>query len=234
MQEEFLRTIMSIGEDGVEKLQKSSVLVFGIGGVGSYVIEALARVGVGKIAVVDRDTVSLSNINRQLIALHSTVGMDKVDVAIARIKDINPDCDAVGFKCFYTAEDSGGIELADYDYIVDAIDTISSKILIAKTAYELDVPIISCMGTGNRMDPSRFRIADIYKTHMCPVAKVMRYELKRRGVGKLKVLFSEEQPIKAHITENGRHAPASISFVPPCAGMMIAGEVIRDLIKKVY
>lgn len=232
MREEFTRTAMLIGKDGVKKLSDSSVIVFGAGGVGSYVIEALARAGIGSISVVDNDTVSLSNINRQLLALHSTIGINKTDTAVSRVKDINPDCVAYGFNCFYTAENDGGISLIDYDYIIDAIDTVSSKIFLAEKACELDIPIISSMGTGNKMDPSKFKISDIYKTSMCPLAKVMRYELKRKGIKKLKVLFSDEQPKKTAVSENGRHIPASISFVPSAAGLMIAGEVIRDLLKK--
>lgn len=235
MLNEFSRTELLLGEEAMAKLKSSSVAVFGVGGVGSYVVEALARSGIGTLALIDNDDVSLTNINRQLVAMYSTVGRLKVDVAKEHILDVNPKCSVQAFPCFYTEEDNGGINLSDYDYIVDAIDTVSSKLFLIEQAKELDIPIISCMGAGNKLDPSKFQITDIYKTSMCPLAKVMRYELKRRGIKKLKVLFSTEQSVipKGSSEENSpkRQIPGSIAFVPSVAGLMIAGEVIRDLIK---
>ncbi len=233
---EFSRTELIIGEEKMQKLKDSAVIVFGAGGVGSYVIEGLARSGIGKIAVVDNDTVSLTNINRQLIALHSTVGKLKTDVERARILDINPNCEAETFPCFFTELDNGGINLADYDYIVDAIDTVTSKLFLITEAKRLEIPIISSMGTGNKLDPTRFKITDIYKTNTCPLAKVMRYELKRRGIKKLKVLFSDEIPLTPIVNSiegdkcSKRQTPGSISFTPSVAGLIIASEVIKDII----
>ncbi|MBQ7794642.1 MAG: tRNA threonylcarbamoyladenosine dehydratase [Clostridia bacterium] len=222
---------MLIGTENIEVLKNSSVAVFGIGGVGSFVAEALARCGVGKILLVDNDTVSLSNINRQLIALHSTVGRAKTEVMKERITDINPLCNVETADVFYT--ESNDIDLSGYDYIVDAIDTVSSKLTLICEAKRLNIPIISSMGTGNKLDASHFKIADISKTSVCPLARVMRKELKVRGITKLKVLYSDEQPRTPTITlsEAGRRQiPASISFVPSVAGLLIAGEVVRDLI----
>ncbi len=230
--EEFLRTEMLIGADKLNRLKNCSVAVFGVGGVGSFCVEALARCGVGRIMLVDNDTVSQSNINRQLIALHSTVGMKKTDVMKMRIADINPCCEVVAKDIFYTSADD--IELRGYDYIIDAIDTVSSKLTLISYANELNIPIISSMGTGNKLDATRFQITDIKKTSVCPLARVMRRELKQRGITKLKVLYSDEPPIspvqKADKISK-RQIPASISFVPSVAGLLIAGEVIRDLIK---
>lgn len=233
MLNEFSRTKLLLGEEAMAKLKSSSVAVFGVGGVGSYAVEALARSGIGTLALIDNDDVSLTNINRQLVAMHSTVGRLKVDVAKEHILDVNPDCNVQAFPCFYTEENDGGIELSDYDYIVDAIDTVSSKLFLIEQAKALDIPIISCMGAGNKLDPSKFQITDIYKTSMCPLAKVMRYELKRRGIRKLKVLFSTEQAVvpkgTSEETSPKRRIPGSVAFVPSVAGLMIAGEVIRDL-----
>ncbi|MFA5659146.1 MAG: tRNA threonylcarbamoyladenosine dehydratase [Oscillospiraceae bacterium] len=231
---EFSRLSLLVGEEAVSKLKSSSVVVFGIGGVGSYAVEALARCAVGNITLVDNDTVSLTNINRQLIALHSTIGKSKADAAKERILDINPDCRVTAYKLFYTAETADEIKLSEYDYIIDAIDTVSSKLSLIEKAEKLNIPIISCMGTGNKLDPLKLQIADIYKTSVCPLARVMRYELKRREVKKLKVLFSTEQPIKP-TCEAGeaffeKQAPGSVSFVPSAAGLIIAGEVIKSLI----
>ena len=227
MENQFTRTEMLIGNDAVEKLKQAHIAVFGIGGVGSYVVEALARAGVGNLDLIDNDDVNLTNINRQIIALHSTVGKSKVEVAKARVLDINPRVNVKIYKTFFTPETSQEFDFSKYDYVVDAIDSVAGKIELILKAQEANVPIISCMGTGNKLHPEKFEIADIYKTSVCPLAKVMRTELKKRGVKKLKVLFSTETPIK----QEGQRIPASISFVPSIAGLMIAGEVVRELIK---
>lgn len=223
----FERTQNLIGTENFEKLKEKNVIIFGIGGVGSFTAEAVARCGIGKISLVDGDVVSKSNINRQLIALSSTVGMSKVSVMAKRIKDINPECEVTEFNTFYTASDD--IDLTGYDYIIDAIDTVTSKLLLIGEANRLGIPIMSCMGTGNKLYASQFEICDISKTSVCPLAKVMRRELKSRGIYHLKVLYSKEEPKRAQDGES-RRIPASISFVPPVAGMLIAGEMIRDLI----
>ncbi len=239
---QYDRTALLIGDEGIEKLKKSRVAVFGIGGVGSYTVEALARAGVGTIALFDNDTVSESNINRQLIALHSTVGKSKTAVMKERISDIDPTINVIANDLFYSAETSDCFNPKDFDYVVDAIDTVSSKLLLIERCTEANTPIISCMGTGNHLDPSKFEITDINKTSVCPLARVMRLELKKRGIKKLKVLFSTEQPIKPETDEklleqekqkgsSRRQIPASISFVPSIAGLMIAGEVIKTLIR---
>lgn len=239
---QYDRTALVIGDEGVEKLKKSRVAVFGIGGVGSYTVEALARAGVGTIAIFDNDTVSESNINRQLIALHSTVGKKKTEVMADRISDINPDIKVIANDVFYSAENADSFNPKDFDFVVDAIDTVSSKLLLIEKCEETNTPIISSMGTGNHLDPSKFAITDINKTSVCPLARVMRLELKKRGIKKLKVLYSTEQPIKPEIDEklleeerekgsSRRQIPGSISFVPSVAGLMIAGEVIKELIK---
>lgn len=228
----FSRTELLIGENSLQKLKSSKVIVFGVGGVGSFVCEALARSGVGSITVVDNDTVSETNINRQLIALTSTVGLPKVDAMSARIKDINPDCIVTAYNCFYTKEKE--IDISRFDYIVDAIDTVASKLTLIEEASLYSIPILSCMGTGNKLDPTQFEISDIYKTSVCPLARVIRRELKVRGIKKLKVLYSKEEPTKpSESTEatSKRQIPGSMSFVPPVAGMIIAGEVIKDLIQ---
>lgn len=237
---QYDRTALVIGDEGVEKLKKSRVAVFGVGGVGSYTVEALARAGVGTIALFDNDTVSESNINRQIIALHSTVGRSKTEVMRERIADIDPSIMVLANDLFYSAETADKFEPADFDYVVDAIDTVSSKLLLIEKCTEKNTPIISCMGTGNHLDPSKFEISDINKTSVCPLARVMRLELKKRGIKKLKVLYSTEQPVKPETDEklleeerekgsSRRQIPGSISFVPSVAGLMIAGEVIRTL-----
>lgn len=226
MQEQFLRTSMLIGEDRVDMLSHKRVAVFGVGGVGGYAVEALARSGIGTLDLIDNDTVNLTNINRQIIALHSTLGKYKVDVARDRILDINPNAKVNVIKTFYTPETE--IDFTQYNYIVDAIDTVSSKIELIMQAQKLGIPIISSMGAGNKLSPEKFEIADIYKTSVCPLAKVMRQELKKRGVKKLKVVYSQEPPIK----HKGQRLPASIAFVPSVAGLIIASEVIKDLIKQ--
>lgn len=226
----FERTENLIGKENSELLKSKSIIIFGLGGVGSFVAEAAARCGVGKIALVDKDTVDITNINRQLIALSSTVGMPKTEVMASRIRDINPECAVTKFNIFY--KNANDLDLSSYDYIIDAIDTVTAKLILIAEAKRLDIPIISCMGTGNKLDASKFQISDISKTSVCPLAKVMRRELKARGIAHLKVLFSTEE-VKKNDDEEKRRIPASISFVPPVAGMLIAGEMIRDLIKAV-
>ncbi len=225
MQEQFIRTAMLIGEEGLNKLSQKRVAVFGVGGVGGYTVEALARSGVGTLDLIDNDTVNLSNINRQIIALHSTLDKFKVEAARERILDINPKANVNIYKMFYTPETE--FDFTKYDYIVDAIDTVTSKIELVLQAQKAGVPIISSMGAGNKLSPEKFEIADIYKTSVCPLAKVMRQQLKKRGVKKLKVVYSQEPPIK----HEGQRIPASIAFVPSVVGLIIAGEVIKDLIK---
>ena len=231
MPEEFSRSILVLGNDSIEKLALSRVIVFGLGGVGGYVVEALARTGVGHLDLVDNDEVSLSNINRQIYALHSTVGKDKVAVAHARVLDINPNCIVRKHKIFYLPETADQINLSDYDYVVDCIDTVSAKIELVMRANEANVPIISSMGTGNKLDPSKLRIADISKTSVCPLARVMRQELRKRGIYHLKCVFSTEEPATASIDSGSRHVPGSVAFVPSVAGLMMAAEVIRDLVR---
>lgn len=230
---QFIRSEMLIGENALKKLKSSSVAVFGIGGVGSYVCEALARCAIGNLTLIDNDTVALSNINRQLIALHSTVGRQKTEVMAERIKDINPDVNVTPINMFYTPENSSFIDLSKFDYVVDAIDTVTAKLDIIQKCKNNGVNIISSMGTGNKLNPSLFSITDISKTHTCPLARVMRKELKERGVHNLKVLWSPEKVISpARFAEDSpkRQTPGSISFVPSVAGLLIAGEVIKDLI----
>lgn len=225
---------MIIGKLCVEKLLQCHVVLFGLGGVGSYTAEALARAGIGQLTLVDNDTVSTSNINRQLYALSSTVGMNKTEIARERIKDINPDCKVHIKTSFYMPENANDFFDSDYDYIADAIDTVSAKLSLAQQAQERRIPIISCMGTGNKLDPTLFRVSDISKTSVCPLCRVMRRELKLRNIKKLKVVWSPEEPLKpAQSGENinKRAVPGSISFVPPVAGMIMAGEIIKDLIK---
>lgn len=232
------RERMLIGDTAVESLKNKKVLIFGIGGVGSYTLEALARAGVGFLFTVDNDIVSETNINRQLIADTTTVGKLKVEIAAERCRLINPDIFYKGFALFAEPRNIPEIiEKTAPDYIVDAIDTVTSKLSIIETANRLNIPIISCMGTGSKLDPERLQIADINKTHTCPLAKVMRIKLRERGIKKCKVLFSDELPIKAGIAselqgETKRNIPGSISFVPSCAGLIIAGQVIRDLISQ--
>lgn len=225
MKEQFSRTELLIGKDNVQKLNNSKVAIFGIGGVGSFVAEALARAGIGSFLLIDNDVVSESNINRQLVALHSTVGQLKIDVMKNRILDINPNATVETKAIFYLPETQTQIELSDCNYIVDAIDTVTAKILLIENAKKLSVPIISAMGAGNKLDATKFEITDIYKTKCCPLAKVLRHELKSRGITDLKVVYSTEQP-----SYTGR-PPASISFVPSVAGLLLAGEVVKDLIK---
>lgn len=224
--EEFSRTESLIGKDAVEKLLASKVIVFGVGGVGSYVCEALTRAGVGTLDIVDKDVVDITNINRQLIALHSTVGKSKVQVCAERLKDVNPEIQVTPHQCFYLPENSQQFDFSKYDYVVDAIDNVTAKIDIICKAKEAGVSVISSMGTGNKLDPMAFKVAEIEKTKVCPLAKVVRKELRKRGVEGVKVVYSEEEPVNT-----GNRTPASISFVPSAAGLLIAKTVIDDLIK---
>ena len=233
MDERFEREELLIGREALAKLQGARVCLFGVGGVGSYVAEALARAGVGAIDIVDNDTVNVTNINRQLCALTSTVGRNKVDVVRERLLDINPELCVTGFCEFVLPENIGKYDFSAYDYIVDAIDTVSAKIAIIERAKAAGVGIISCMGTGNKLDPSALVVTDITKTSICPLARVMRRELKARGIAHLKVVYSTESPIKtSEIASTGKPVVASISFVPSVAGLLAAGEVIRDIIAK--
>ncbi len=230
MLEQFSRTELLIGKEAIEKLNKTKVAIFGIGGVGSYVVEGLARAGIGNFILIDNDEVALSNINRQIIATHKTVGKSKVEVSKERILDINPNAEVEIYKEFFLPESDEIIDKT-VDYIVDAIDTITAKIELVIRADRLNIPIISSMGTGNKLDPTRFEVTDIYKTSVCPLAKVMRRELKTRGIKSLKVVYSKEEPIKiSENLEEKKKIPASISFVPSVAGLIIAGEVIKDII----
>jgi len=210
--------------------------VFGVGGVGGYAVEALARSGVGRLDLIDHDTVSITNLNRQIIATEDTVGRLKVDVAKERIASINPHAEVIAYPIFYLPETADQFDFRNYDYVVDAIDTVSGKIALVEAAEKAGVPVISSMGAGNKLDPTAFRVADIYKTSVCPLAKVMRYELKKRGIKKLKVVYSEELPIKpaASDEESGRRqTPGSVAFVPSVVGLIIAGEVVKDLARKI-
>ncbi len=248
---QFSRTELLFGKEAMEKLAHSRVAVFGIGGVGGYVCEALVRSGVGAFDLIDDDKVCLTNLNRQIIATRSTVGKYKTDVMMERMKDINPDVEVRVHKCFFLPENADSFPFADYDYVVDAVDTVTAKISLVMKAQEAGVPIISSMGAGNKLDASAFRVADIYKTKVCPLAKVMRRELKKRGVKKLKVVYSEEQPTRPledmgiscrtncicppgakHKCTERRDIPGSTAFVPSVAGLIIAGEVVKDLTGK--
>ena len=232
MNDQFSRETLILGDDALLRLQNAHVAVFGIGGVGSFCAEALARAGVGSLTLVDDDVVALSNLNRQLIALHSTIGRSKVQVAAERAKDINPDIVVNCHECFFLPETADQFDFSKYDYVIDAIDTVSGKIEIILRSQAAGVPVISAMGAGNKLDPSRFEVADIYETKVCPLARAMRGLLKKRGVKKLKVVYSQEEAIRPNETvtdENGRVLPGSSAFVPPVAGLILAGEVIRDL-----
>lgn len=234
MKEEFCRTSLLIGEDGIEKLNNAKVAIFGVGGVGGYVVEALARSGVGSFVLVDKDDVSVSNINRQIIALQSTVGKYKVNVMRNRILDINPEANVEVHRTFFLPDNSDEFDFSQYTYVVDAVDTVTAKLEIIMKAKAANVPVISSMGAGNKLDPTAFRVTDIYKTNVCPLAKVMRRELKARGVKKLKVVYSEEQPMspdtsKLQSPEEKKRIPGSVAFVPSVVGLIIAGEVVKDI-----
>lgn len=227
----FSRAELLLGEEALEKLRSARVALFGIGGVGSFAAEALTRGGVGHITLVDGDTVSITNINRQLIALHSTVGKEKTAVMAERIADISPETEVETYPVVYGAENRDLLDFSTYDYVIDAIDTVTSKLILIEEAKKAGVPVISCMGTGNKFHPERFEVTDISKTSVCPLAKVMRKELKVRGIKNVKVVYSKEEPQKpAASTETGkRQIPGSLSFVPPVAGLLLAGEVIRHI-----
>ena len=236
MDEQFSRSQLLLGGDAMTKLAGARVAVFGVGGVGGYTVEALARCGVGMLDLIDNDTVSISNLNRQILATHSTVGRLKVDVARERVLDINPACVVRTYPCFYLPDTADQFDFTQYDYIVDAIDTVTGKLLLAERAAEANTPIISAMGTGNKLDPTAFQVADISQTSMCPLARVMRKELKKRGIVHLKVVYSREEPLspvggEAEAARLGkRQIPGSVSFVPGAAGLILAGAVIKDLI----
>ena len=232
MQNQFSRTELLIGEEGVYKLQNSHVAVFGIGGVGGYTVEALARSGIGAIDLIDNDVFSLSNLNRQIYATHSTIGKYKVDAAKERISDINPECKVKTYKTFLTPETSSEFDFSEYNYVVDAIDNVTGKIELVMKCRKTGTPIISSMGTGNKLHPEMLEISDIYKTSVCPLAKVMRQELKKRGINKLKVVYSKESPIKTSVKDEktGKSVPGSIAFVPSAAGLIIASEVVNAIL----
>lgn len=235
MLNQYSRTELIIGKDGIEKLKKSKVVIFGLGGVGSYVAEGLARAGIGNFIIVDKDDVDITNINRQIIATHKTIGKPKIEVEKERLSDINPNVKIQTIQEFF-GPDSYDFFDETIDYIIDAVDNITAKIEIIVRAKRHNIPVISCMGTGNKLDPTKFEISDISKTSVCPLAKIIRKELKNRNINNVKVLFSKEEPIKINSESyenagiNGKHVPGSISFVPSVAGLIIAGEVIKDLI----
>ena len=232
----YSRTAFLLGEEGMQKLKNAKVAVFGLGGVGGYVVEALARCGVGHLELIDHDTISITNINRQIFATRSTVGMDKAEAAKQRVLDIDPDIHVVARKEFFCPDTKENFDFSSYDYVVDAIDTVTGKLALVVSCQEAKTPIISSMGTGNKLDPSKFQIADITKTSICPLARIMRKECAKRGIKHLKVLFSTEDPItplntsEEEMPEGRRSLPGSVSFVPSIAGLMIAGEVIKDLV----
>ena len=226
------RTALLIEEKGIERLSATRVAVFGVGGVGGYVVEALVRAGVGALDLFDPDTVSVTNLNRQIIALHSTVGQYKTDVAAARARDINPDVKIEARHMLYLPENADEVDLSAYDYVVDAVDTVAAKMELIRRSKAAGVPILSCMGTGNKTDPTRFRVSDIEKTSVCPLARTVRALCRKEGIKKVKVLWSSEPPIRVTVpAEHGRHAPGSISFVPAAAGLVIAAEIIKDLLR---
>ena len=225
MTDQFDRTRLLIGEEGLAKLKKARVAVFGVGGVGGFAVEALVRSGIGAFDLIDNDTVALSNLNRQIIATRDTIGKLKVEVMRDRILSINPQAEIRMYPCFYLPENAAEFDFSQYSYVVDAVDTVTAKIDIIMQAQAAGVPVISSMGAGNKMDPTRFEVTDIYKTTVCPLARVMRRELKKRGVKQLKVVYSTEKAIKT-----GADVPGSFAFVPSVAGLLVAGEVIRDLI----
>ncbi len=230
METQFSRTEILLGKEATEKLRRSRVAVFGVGGVGGYVVEALARAGIGTLDLIDADDVNLSNINRQIIALHSTLGKAKVEVAAQRVKDINQDITININKCFYLSENKEQFCFSDYDYIADAVDTVSAKISLVEEAYKTKTPIISAMGAGNKLEATAFKVADISKTMVCPLAKVMRRELRNRGINHLKVVYSEEKPHKSLLDEEQK-VVGSVSFIPPVVGLIMAGEIIKDLLE---
>ena len=233
MGNQFSRLEILIGEDKLNMLKGKHVAVFGIGGVGGSVVEALVRAGISNISIIDNDTVSLTNLNRQLIATYDSIGKDKVDVMKDRVLSINKDCNVITHKCFFLPENSSSFDFSKYDYVVDAVDTVSAKIEIIRKAKEANINVISSMGTGNKLNPTMLEVSDISKTSVCPLAKVMRYELRKRNIKNVKVVYSKEEPLTpvVQLKEGSRNIPGSTSFVPPVAGYIIASEVIKDLIK---
>ena len=235
MREEFSRTQMLLGEEAMEKLAAANVAVFGVGGVGGFAAQALARAGVGKIELIDSDTVALSNINRQIVAFHSTIGQYKTEVMKRMIEDINPLAEVTERRIFFLPETADDFDFSGYDYVIDGVDTVTAKLLLVERCTSAGTPVISSMGAGNKLDPTAFEVADIYKTSVCPLARVMRQELKKRGIRKLKVVYSKEPAMtpkghpQAEPGSTRRSTPGSVSFVPSVAGLIIAGEVIKDL-----
>ena len=230
MTEEFQRTALIYGQEAIDRLSRCRVAVFGIGGVGGYTVEALARSGIGALDLIDNDIVCLSNINRQIIATHSSIGSYKVDVAKERVADISPGCVVRTYRTFYLPDTQDQFDFSEYDYVVDAIDTVTGKLAIVENAKKLEVSVISSMGAGNKTDPAGFEVADIYETSVCPLAKVMRRECKKRGIDSLKVVYSKEKPITPLCDETTGRVPGSTAFVPSVAGLIIAGEIINDLV----
>ncbi len=233
MSDIFSRTALIFGSDAIERLKSARVAVFGAGGVGGYIIEALARSGVGAIDIIDNDTIVESNINRQIIALHSTLGRYKADAAAERVRDIDPDCVVTVHRMFYLPDNADSFDLSEYSYIADAVDTVTAKLTLIERAAAVGVPIISSMGTGNKTDPTRLEVADIYATSVCPLARVMRTECRKRGIKSLKVVYSREEPVHSSAIneQTGKPVPGSTAFVPPAAGLIIAREIVTDLIK---
>ena len=232
MDDRFIRTALVFGDEGMERLAKARVAVFGVGGVGGHCVQALARAGIGAIDVFDDDVVSVTNINRQAVAMTSTIGRPKVEVIRDQILDINPTAAVACHQMFYTPENADSVDLSVYDYIVDAIDTVKAKVELICRAEAAGVPVISAMGAGNKLDPTRFEVEDLSKTSVCPLCRVMRTQLKKRGIAHHKVVYSREEPVRVVADDsNGRHAPGSVSFVPPVMGLILAGEVIKDLAK---
>ena len=238
--EELSRTRLLLGPEAMDRLASARVAVFGLGGVGGYVVEALARSGVGQLDLIDNDTIALSNLNRQILATHETVGMAKTDAAAERVRAIAPDCRVRTYRTFFLPETAGDFDFTQYDYVVDAIDTVTGKLQLVASARAAGTPVISAMGTGNKLDPSAFRVADIARTSVCPLARIMRKELRKRGIDHLKVVYSEEKPLRGEgedVPDPAEHPgrrdiPGSVAFVPAAAGLVLAGEVIRDLIRK--
>lgn len=228
LNEQFIRTISILGNNGFNLLLKSHVMIFGIGGVGGYALEALVRSGIGEITIIDNDKISISNLNRQIIATHKTIGQYKVDAAEKRLLDINPNLKVNKYNLFFNSETASKIDFTKVDYIIDAIDTVSSKVLLVELSQKYSIPIISSMGAGNKIEPTMFEVTDIFKTSVCPLARVMRQELKKRGIKNLKVVYSKEEPVKINSKNN---YPSSIAFVPSVVGLIIACEVIKDLTK---
>lgn len=229
MKKQHERTAMLLGEQGVDKLNRAHVAVFGVGGVGGYAVEALVRAGVGTLTLCDHDEVSESNLNRQIIALHSTVGQKKVEAARARIADIDPDVQVITHDTFFLPENADTFDFSAYDYVVDAVDTVAAKLELYRRARAAGVPVISAMGAGNKLDPTAFRVTDIHKTESCPLARAVRVACRREGIKNIKVVYSTEEPKGAVVADNGRYAPGSISFVPSAMGLIIAAEVVKDL-----